>query len=155
MSGADAFLRRLERTAIVVCLAMTVVALVVAGGRPGPAIAVLAGGLLIGVSYWTIGLGVHALADAFLHAPEEASAAAADAASNDDAAGPRRAATPVPRIGWTLSRVLLRYALLALLAYVMIARLRLHPIGLLAGASSVAAAASIEAGRLLLKKSRR
>jgi hypothetical protein len=39
------------------------------------------------------------------------------------------------------------------LAYVMIARLSLHPIGLLAGASSVVVAASIEAVRLLLKKS--
>jgi hypothetical protein len=35
----------------------------------------------------------------------------------------------------------------------MIARLRLHPLGLLAGASSVVAAVSIEALRLLLKKS--
>jgi hypothetical protein len=34
----------------------------------------------------------------------------------------------------------------------MIARLRLHPLGLLAGASSVVAAAAIEAGRLLSKK---
>lgn len=142
MPGADVFLRRLERTAIVVCLTMAGVALVIARGRPGPAIAVLAGGLLIGVSYWTIGLGVHALADAFLPAPGDAAPPASEKA------------TPAPRMGWTVSRVLLRYALLALLAYVMIARLRLHPIGLLAGASSVAAAASIEAGRLLLKKSR-
>jgi hypothetical protein len=142
MPGADVFLRRLERTAIVVCLTMAGVALVIARGRPGPAIAVLAGGLLIGVSYWTIGLGVHAFADAFLPAPGDAAPSAPEKA------------TPAPRMGWTVSRVLLRYALLALLAYVMIARLRLHPIGLLAGASSVAAAASIEAGRLLLKKSR-
>jgi hypothetical protein len=35
----------------------------------------------------------------------------------------------------------------------MIARLRLHPLGLLAGVSSVVAAASVEAFRLLLKKS--
>jgi len=34
----------------------------------------------------------------------------------------------------------------------MIARLRLHPIGLLVGASSVAAAAFVEAGRFLVKK---
>ena len=52
-----------------------------------------------------------------------------------------------------LVKVGLRYALLALLAYVMIARLRLHPVGLLAGVSSVVAAVSIEALRLLLKKS--
>jgi len=46
-----------------------------------------------------------------------------------------------------------RYALLALLAYVMIARLRLHPLGLLAGASSVVAGAGVEALRLIMKKS--
>jgi hypothetical protein len=46
----------------------------------------------------------------------------------------------------------LRYALLGFLAYVMIARLRLHPIGLLVGASSVPAAAFVEAVRLLVKR---
>jgi hypothetical protein len=42
-----------------------------------------------------------------------------------------------------------RYALLALGAYVMIVRLRLHPIGVLIGASSLVAAASFEAVRVL------
>jgi hypothetical protein len=97
------------------------------GGRA--ASAVLGGGLLIAFSYRTIGAGVRALTD-----------------------GSRRAAR-APRIGWIMIKVLTRYALLVLLAYVMIARLRLHPLGLLAGASSVVAAASIEACRLLLKKS--
>jgi hypothetical protein len=50
-------------------------------------------------------------------------------------------------------RIAIRYALLAFLAYVMISRLRLHPLGLLAGASSVVAAVSVEAVRLLWKKS--
>jgi hypothetical protein len=45
-----------------------------------------------------------------------------------------------------------RYALLGFLAYVMIARLRLPPLGLIAGASSVVAAIGLEAVRLLLKK---
>ena len=54
-------------------------------------------------------------------------------------------------VAQSLVKLVLRYALLAFLAYVMIARLRLHPIGLLAGASSVAAAASVEAVRLLTK----
>jgi hypothetical protein len=45
-----------------------------------------------------------------------------------------------------------RYALLAFLAYVMIARLRLPPLGLIAGASSVVGAVLVEAVRLLLKK---
>ena len=44
-----------------------------------------------------------------------------------------------------LGLILVRYALLALAAYVMIARLRLHPIGLLVGASSIAASIAVEA----------
>jgi hypothetical protein len=138
MSG-DPFLRRFERTSILACLSMAVMALVIARGNPGPAIAVLAGGLLIAVSYWTIGSGIGAWASAV------------PASSAADATAPE-----LPRRSHALSRiaarVTLRYALLALLAYVMIARLRLHPVGLLAGASSVVAAASIEAFRLLLKK---
>ena len=42
-----------------------------------------------------------------------------------------------------------RYALLGLWAYVMIVRLRLHAIGVLIGASSLVAAASFEAVRVL------
>jgi hypothetical protein len=56
------------------------------------------------------------------------------------------------RPGRALLKVAGRYALLAFLAYVMIARLRLPPLGLIAGASSVVAAAGVEAVRLLLKK---
>jgi hypothetical protein len=50
-----------------------------------------------------------------------------------------------------VAKLVLRYALLGFLAYVMIARLRLHPMGLLVGASSVTAAAFVEAVRHLAK----
>ena len=52
-------------------------------------------------------------------------------------------ATPGARTG--LGLVLVRYALLGFAAYVMVAHLRLHPIGLIAGASSVALAITFEA----------
>jgi hypothetical protein len=133
----DPFLRRVERTAIVACLAMAVAAMILSGGQLGAAGAVLAGGLLIGVSYWTIGSGVSALG----------------AVSGDADSGSETVASARPPWAITLAKVVGRYALLALLAYVMISRLRLHPVGLLAGASSVVAAASVEALRLLLKKS--
>jgi hypothetical protein len=58
------------------------------------------------------------------------------------------------RPGRGVLKIVGRYALLAFLAYVMIARLRLPPLGLIAGASSVVAAASIEALRLLWKNIR-
>ena len=111
--------------ALIACAGMAVLAFVLYGWHP--AASVIGGGLLVAFSYWTIRSGVNALGDG------------------------HRAATP--RIGPIMVKVLTRYALLALLAYVMIARLRLHPLGLLAGASSVVAAASVEAFRLLLKKS--
>lgn len=63
----------------------------------------------------------------------------------DDMAARRRA-------GRVVFKVAARYALLGFLAYVMIARLRLPPLGLIAGASSVVAAATAEAIKLLLKK---
>ena len=58
------------------------------------------------------------------------------------------------RAGRALLKVAGRYALLAFLAYVMIARLRLPPLGLIAGASSVVAATLVEAVRHLLKKTK-
>jgi hypothetical protein len=127
--NADPFLRRLESTAIVACIAMALVALLVSRDRMASAVAVLAGGALAGFSYWTIGASVAALGR-----------------GSETTTGP-------PRIGWIVLKVFFRYALLLLFAYVMIARLRLPPLGLLAGASSVVAAASAEAVRVLLKKS--
>ena len=128
----DALLRRLERTAIVLCGAMAVAALIVPHGSARLAAAVLAGGFLAAVSYGSIKAGVTSVLDAMPGAHGAA----------------RRA--PRWRIGLQLAG---RYALLALLAYVMIARLRLHPLGLLAGASSIVAAVTVEAVRVLVKKS--
>ena len=119
---------------------MAATALVLGHGSPGPALAVLAGGLLVSLSYWTLKRSVTGLADAMSRG---------DASTIDG----QRPARTQSRVGFTLTRLVLRYALLAFLAYVMIARLRLHPLGLLAGASSVVAAVSIEAARLLMKKS--
>jgi hypothetical protein len=65
----------------------------------------------------------------------------------DDLAARRRPGRALLKIGS-------RYALLAFLAYVMIARLRLSPLGLIAGASSVVAATVAEAARLLWKKTK-
>jgi hypothetical protein len=132
---ADPWLRRIERTSIVACLVMAAAAFVIARGAPGPALGVLGGGLLIAVSYRTIASGVNGLVDRLVPKTADSSAQARP-----------------PRLAWTVARLAGRYALLAVLAYVMIARLRLHPVGLLVGASSVVAAASVEALRLLMKK---
>ena len=91
---------------------------------------VLGGGLLVGTSYRLLKAGVWSLPEAIA----------------SGGASPR---APRFRIGFSLVG---RYALLGLMAYVMIARLRLHPLGLLAGASSIVAAVTVEAVRLLVKK---
>lgn len=116
---------------------MTVVACFVPP-RPAVALGVLGGGLLVGVSYWSLKSSVTALVDVLAGVGKGAGTAA-------DPARPRA------NMRREIVKLTLRYALLGLLAYVMIARLRLHPLGVLAGVSSVAAAAFIEAARLLTK----
>jgi hypothetical protein len=106
---------------------MAVAAWAVSGSAA--AAGVLGGGLLIGISYYAIGTSTTALVA--LISPET----------------PQEAKRRVARVA--LLKLAGRYALLGFLAYVMIARLRLHPVGLLAGASSVAAAAFVEAVRFL------
>ena len=128
----DPVLRGVERNALIIAAAMAVAALFVEP-RPAVALGVVGGALLVGVSYWFLKSGVTHLVDAMT--------------KRDSLDSPRRTAAR------QIVNLTLRYALLALLAYVMIARLRLHPWGLLAGASSVVAGVSIEAVRLLVKKS--
>jgi hypothetical protein len=117
----DPLLQRIERRALAFALVAALVALIVPGGGWRGAAAVLGGASLIGVSYWAIRSGVRGLADAILARPETAT-----------------------RVSRGIALVLLRYALLAGLAYVMIARLRLPPIGLLIGASVMVFAAALE-----------
>lgn len=112
---------------IVICLLTAAAAAAVFGWRV--AAGVLGGALLIGISFYTIGGGVAAIV----------SAASGGAPSRKTL---RR----------SVLKLVVRYALLGFLAYVMIARLRLHPIGLLVGASSVPAAAFVEAVRILVKR---
>ena len=110
---------------------MSGAALLLTRGSLAAAASVLAGGTLMAVSYVTMKASVDGIVALF---------------GGD---GTRRSRAHVGRIALKMAG---RYALLALLAYVMIARLRLQPVGLMAGVSSVVAAASIEAIRLQLQK---
>lgn len=62
------------------------------------------------------------------------------------AQGGRRAAA--------LVKFFTRYAILAAAAYVMLVRFRLHPVGVLTGASSIVVAAAVAAARVLRPVSR-
>jgi ATP synthase I chain len=129
VSERDPAIRRIERYALVWCGVLAVAALALDPARPRAAAGVLGGAALVAFSYWAIKRGVDALL-----------AAAAAKRSG--------------RIVWHALVFAGRYALLAGIAYVMIARLRLHPVGLLGGASSIVLAIATEAVRGGRSKSR-
>ncbi|MGH9408605.1 MAG: hypothetical protein ACRD1V_04050 [Vicinamibacterales bacterium] len=122
----NALIDRLEIEALVCCGAFALGAFVLTRGGWWTACGVLGGGVLAGVSFLSIRSAIDGVT-----------------------AGPSGS----PRVGRAIVKVTLRYALLGFLAYVMIARLRLPPLGLVAGVSSVPAAVAIEAARLFWKRS--
>jgi hypothetical protein len=151
----DPLLRRVERTAVAACLLMAGVGWLMGGWWI--AVAVLGGGLISAVSYAGLASGVTALTAAAGRAAALEGGTGAPVSTQAVPDGDGVEAHPAskrPRAGAkALAGVVLRYALLGLLAYVMIARLRLHPVGLLAGVSSVVIAVGVEALRILVKKS--
>ena len=110
----------LERDSVIACVALTLIALVLPWGGLWAAVSVVCGGLLAWISYRGIRSGV-------------------------DSALSGQKGRVLP-----LVKFFTRYAILALLAYVMLARLRVSPVGLLAGASSLVAAASVAAARVIV-----
>jgi hypothetical protein len=127
----DPLLRRIGRTAMLLCAAMALAAFALSSTHLMSALAVIGGGLIAGGSYVAIESGVSALVDRFA----------------SSSAPPRRVA-----LRWTVLKLTGRYALLGFAAYVMIARLRMPPLGVMAGASSIVAAVAVEAARLLIMK---
>ena len=111
---------------------MTLVAVVVSRSPLMAALAVIGGGFIAGVSYRAIQSGVTAMVDRL--------------------AGANPGVRSRPAVRWVVMKLTARYALLGFVAYVIIARLRLPPLGLLAGASSIVTAVAVEAVRFLFKK---
>ena len=122
--SASEFLRRLQRTTLFSIAALTFAALVFQPTQPRIALGVVGGGVLIGLSYW----GLRPMADVV--------------------AKPRNFAEKRPSFRiFALVKFFTRHAILAFAAYGMMARLELHPIGLLIGVSAPAVAAAFEAMR--------
>jgi hypothetical protein len=113
-----------ERDARLACLAMTIIAVLVPGGGARAGLGVLGGGLLAAVSYRGLKNGVWAASS--------------------------RAQGRV----WALVKFFTRYAILAIAAYVMLARLRLPPMAVMAGASSLLVAVGVAAVRAARSVSR-
>jgi len=143
MRDADPSIRRLERDAMIFAAVATAAALALRPRQPAIAAGVAGGGLLALASLWAIRSSVDAVLSRLVPgAPDNRPDGRPDDRP-DDGSTPTRAAAG---LGVKLAG---RYALLALGAYVMIVRLRLHAIGVLIGASSLVAAASFEAVRTL------
>jgi hypothetical protein len=120
MIGPD-FLNGLERRAMIVTVLLAVGALVWPSAGMMTALGVLGGALIAGISYFGVRRGVDGLTAAL--------------------SGGASARAGILR---TLIMLLGRYALLAVIAYVMIARLRVSPLGLLLGVSVIPLAAASE-----------
>ena len=150
MPDADPLIRRLERDALVFCGLATAAALAIRPGDPRVAAGVAGGGFLALVSL----MAIRSTVDALLSRIQAVDGPAAPPDPEGDVDAPAPAAPSRAGAGLGPGLVLKlagRYLVLGLAAYVMIARLRLHPVGVLAGVSSVAAAAFIEAVRFLTK----
>lgn len=132
MSDRDASLRRVERDAILVCGVMAVTALALQGGRLDGALGVIGGGALMAVSYRAIKGGVTALVNR----------------AETAAATPEGARAPSPRQARAMLSFVLRYALLAAGAYVILIPLRAHPLGVVSGVTAPVVAIGLEAARL-------
>ena len=124
MTEPDPFLRRVERNGLVACGAMAVAAWVAAGGRPAAPLGVAAGGALAAISYRGIKGGIDALVGA----------------TRKGEGGRGRAAI-------RLAKFFTRYGILAAAAYVIMARLRVPPVAVVAGVSSLVVAVMFEAIR--------
>jgi hypothetical protein len=125
----DPRLRRIERRALWVS-ALTIVVAAVSGGDLPAVLGVAAGTAIVAMSYTAIRAGV----DAMVMNVAASGAAATGTTTSWGAV-------------WRLVKFITRFAILGLIAYVMMVRLRAHPIWMLLGASSLVAAAALEAVR--------
>jgi hypothetical protein len=124
LAEADPVLRRIERGAICACLAMAAVAWPIARFGVAAPLGVLGGGLLVAISYRGIKTGIDVLVSRATGADSE------------------RGGVVLP-----LVKFFTRFGILALAAYVIMARLRLPPVAVFAGASSFVVAVAVEAIR--------
>ena len=123
-------LSRLERGAVIWRVLAAGAVLALAPSRTDALLGIAGGGVLAIVSFYAIRCSV-------------------DAAVRALAPGPGGSDPARARLGPLVVKMTGRYALLALLAYVMIARFRPHPLGLLLGMTALAASATAEAVRSL------
>jgi hypothetical protein len=130
-AGRDPMLSRLERDSLVVAGGMALTAALLWPHHPQRALGVIGGIALISLSYRGIRAGVDGLVGARAPAPD---------ATATSPAAPRPA-----RTGFV--KFFTRHAILALGAYVMMARFEFDPMAMLAGVTAPAVAATVEVVR--------
>jgi len=116
-------LERIARDAAIVCVVMVALAAVWRRELSAP-LGVAAGGLLIALTFWAI----HGTVDALIRSRSGGE-------------------TPRKKAGFQLVKFFTRHAILAFAAYVMMVRLRVDPVAMLMGVSSLGAAVAVEALR--------
>jgi hypothetical protein len=136
MAEADPALRRIERHSLLVCGGLAVTAAIVTRGVEAP-LGVLGGGSLAAISYLGIKAGMTALVDAGAPSPS----------CHKLRAGGSGRAGEGKKVIIGLVKFFTRYAILAVAAYLIMARLRLPPLAVFAGASSLVVAVMVEALR--------
>jgi hypothetical protein len=150
---SDPMLRRFERNQVLAALCLAVAAVAVSR-RLDVLVGVICGAALMAVSYRAIKGGVDLLMPGTNPAQPPNAAAAGPAIEIDAPKGADEGHRRRTR-GWMLAvRFVGRYALLALAAYVMLAYLRAHPVGLLLGVASPVVAMAVEAARFIRRSSR-
>jgi len=133
-SSPDAQLARLRRDTIVAGAVMAAAALAMWPAAPRRAAGVLGGVALIALSYAGIRAGVDAAIANGFGAPPMAGSASKSGK---------------PAVTGSFVKFFTRHAMLAVGAYVMIARFELHPVAMLAGVTAPAVAAGIEFVRIV------
>jgi hypothetical protein len=126
VSDIDAALHRVERDGLIACGAMAAAAWALSRGDANAPLGVIGGGVLVWISYRGIKSGIDAMTGI-------------------------GGGTRIKAIG--LVKFFTRYAILAVAAYVIMARLRLSPLAVFAGASSLVVAVAVEAVRGIQWKS--
>jgi hypothetical protein len=124
----DRLLRQFERDGAIACALTAAAALVIDGGRPDGAVAVLAGGALSAASYLGIKRVATAALDVAARAGREREAGPAGEGASAAPGGAARA--------WLAVKACARLALLAVAAYVMLTCFKMRPVGLAAGATA-------------------
>ena len=134
---ADAMLGRLRRDTCTSGQRCRASAFLLWPGHPGRGAGVLGGVLLMALAYAGIRAGVDAAVGSLTRA----------AGRRRRRANPGKSSPGGRLLGFV--KFFTRHAMLALGAYVMIARFELHPVAVLAGVTAPAVAAGIEFGRIV------